>query len=117
MRDQTEIEIIKTLESVWLHIDWDGYSQSMIKNIYPFFTSRIRASANQSASFNRFAELLTRRMKSACSTFPVEITNEKEFLRRCRDETTYLVALFRQANFERQENKPKKDPDMKGLPF
>lgn len=119
--ENVEQKIIETLDAVWFGIDWDSYSQSMIKNIYPFFASRIRASANQSATYERFAELLIRRMKSTTSSIPVKINNEKEFLRRCRDETSYLIALFRQGVCEKQEErktrKEQKDKDMEGLPF
>jgi len=119
MKDNTEESIIEVFEAVWFGIDWDNYSQSMIKNIYPFFASRIRASANQSATYERFVELLIKRMKSDASSIPVKINNEKEFLRRCRDETSYLIALFRQGIWEKQEKlKSKKEKQNTGdLPF
>lgn len=105
MKDKTEESIIEVFEAIWFSIDWDSYSQSMTKNIYPFFASRIRASANQSATYERFVELLIKRMKSDTPSIPVKINNEREFLRRCRDETSYLIALFRQGIWEKQEER------------
>lgn len=116
MQDKIEELIIKVLEAIWIGISWENYSQSTIKNIYPFFTSRIRASANQSATYERFVELLIQRMKSNTSSIPIIVDSEKEFLRRCRDETSYLIALFRQGIYEKQKKrKAKEKTEEKGM--
>jgi len=109
MKDKIEESVIEVLGAVWHGIDWDSYSQSMIKNIYPFFASRIRASANQAASYKRFVDLLVKRMKSNTSSVPTTIKDETEFLRRCRDETSYLIALFRQEIWKEQKERNNKN--------
>jgi hypothetical protein len=106
MIDETEREILDALSAVWGAIEWDRYSPAMFKKIYGFLADRVRASANQAASYARFAELLSQRMQAPGANVPAGVADEAEFLRRCREETTYLIAAFRQRLSDMKEAWP-----------
>lgn len=99
MQKEIEKRAIAIIGAIWDGIDWSKYTPSIIRNIYPYFASRIRAAASTTADYPTCLESLAKKMNSDLTRTYHERQDpiaEKQILHTFREESNYLVSALRE---------------------
>jgi hypothetical protein len=101
---------VSTLVEIWSQIDWDKVTGQRAMGIWDEFSSKVKASAMTTNSYEKFVEKLCRKMEVRSLKFRTinEITNESEefkkaILKAFREETQVIVLKLRLNNQIRKE--------------